>query len=343
MNNKSNDLINVDRRRFLLKSGAGAGCYILGINLSLASASKKPGFISSAYIEISPDNSVIFILPKSEMGQGVLTSLAMLIAEEMEVNIDRVEIKQADYHPKYGNQNTGGSSSVSSNWNILRQAGALTREIFLQTASEEWDINKRDCYVEDGVILNRLNDRKITYGNLIQTANNKKLPDKLTLKSQNEFKVIGKSINRKDSYSKISGRANYGSDIQIKNILSATVIHCPYINGKLIKYNLPKDINIDGEFDIFTLGNDVAIVADSYWITEKIRKNLNIKWDDSHSKNINSDDIKREYLQSLDEVGIVAEEKAKSTKNTLRISSFRIYLPSTISGSCANGAYDMYG
>jgi len=294
----------VDRRQFLILSAAGATSLVLGI---YPETSEAVGFRADkiqpvAWIEIHRDNLIVFHMSKSEMGQGVTTSLAMLVAEELHVAVDQLKVEQADFNPRYGDQGTGGSNSVKSNWQRLRKAGAITRELIVTAASRHWQISKNDCQASQAQVRNLKTGASLHYGDLVDIAQTLPVPEHVTLKSR-DFTIIGTSPPRVDLPTKINGRAKYGADIALDKILTATVVHCPYFGGQLASFDAKAALAIPGVRRIFKIHSGIAIVADNYWLADEARKKLNIDWQRPSEKIIPVSD----YRRLLDNNGFVAE------------------------------------
>ncbi len=296
--------LRMDRRQFLILSAAGATSLVLGIypEISEAAATHANKIQPVAWIEIHRDNRIVFHMSKSEMGQGVTTSLAMLVAEELHVAVDQLKVEQAGYDPRYGNQNTGGSNSVQSNWQRLREAGAITRELLITAASRHWQTSKHECQASQAQVHNLKTGASLHYGELIDLAHTLPVPKHVALKSR-DFTVIGTSPPRVDLPSKINGRAKYGADIALDKILTATVVHCPYFGGQLTSFDAKAALAIPGVRHIFKIHSGVAIVADNYWLADEARKKLKIDWQRPSEKIIPAS----EYRRLLDNNGFVAE------------------------------------
>ncbi len=180
----------------------------------------KPGddpkiFAPSVYLKIDSNGVVTIIVHRSEMGQGVKTALPMLIAEELEVDWDKILIEQADADQKYGSQTTGGSTSIRRNWGPLRVAGATARVMLITAAANKWNVAIENCDAENGFVINKLNNEKLSYGDLVEEASKLPVPKGIKLKDPKDFKIIGKRVHRVDTPDKIYGRAKFGIDVVI--------------------------------------------------------------------------------------------------------------------------------
>lgn len=295
----------MNRRQFLVLSATGSASLVLGIAPEKSAVASQSTDILQpfAWIEIHKDNRIIFHVFKSEMGQGATTGLAILVAEELHVGLDQLAVQQAEYDPKYGDQGTGGSNSIHSNWQTLREAGAITRELLLAAASKHWSTDKADCKAVRAEIQNLKTGAKVTYGELVDIALTLPLPKQVSLK-KDSYTLIGKSQPRVDLASKVNGTAIYGSDTIVRNMLSATVVHCPHFGGTLRNFDAKAAQAIPGVHRIFEISTGIAIVADNYWIAGEARKQLRINWQRASHKIIPV----AEYRNLLDKPGINVEQ-----------------------------------
>lgn len=295
----------VSRREFM-KISAGAS-FTLAINLSIPSSKVNAStkfkandiFTPSVWIEINKNNRITVTITESEMGQGVLTTLSMMVAEELDAKWEQIHAVLADADLKYGNQATGGSSSLRNNWTKLRMAGAVARNVLIQSAAKHWGINVIDCYTNEGNVINSLTKDQITYGELIDFTSEIPLPTSVTLKHKEKFKFIGKAIPRLDAPNKVNGKAKYGNDILLKNALTATVIHPPFINGEVISFDATDSLNVQGVTNVIQIKEGIAVVAKDFWSAKKAAQQLKIEWGNDKNKKINSDYIKNKLTENL--------------------------------------------
>ena len=227
------------RREFLRVSAALSGGILLGFRLSpvtVAAAQGAPAavaaeFAPNAFIRISKANVVTIIVNKSEMGQGIWTSLPMLIAEELEVDLRRVKVVAAPVDPAYahavlGVQMTGGSTSIASEWERYRKAGAAAREMLLAAAAEVWTVDRTSLHAENGTVLGP-GGLRLTYGQLVERAATQRVPTNPPLKDPSQWKLIGKATKRLDSRVKVTGEATFGMDAAVPGMLTAVVARPP--------------------------------------------------------------------------------------------------------------------
>ena len=249
----------MNRRDFIkVVSTAGSG-FVLGFynpyTNKLNGKTVAPTiFEPNAWVKIKSDNMVQIMVSKSEMGQGVLTSLPMIIAEEMDLDWSKVIIEKAPAdQKKYGSQMTGGSNSVSSGWKKLREAGAVAREMLVMAASEEWSVPISECKTNNGNVIHERTGRKLSYGDLAEKASQLKVPKKPTLKNKSDFSIIGQNMKRTDTLSKINGTAQFAMDVQLDGMVYATIVHSPVFGGKLKSFNKASVSDISGVINIFAI------------------------------------------------------------------------------------------
>lgn len=233
----------------------------------------------NAFVRIEPDGSVVFSFPKSEMGQGVLTSLAMLVAEELEVDWQRVRSEHAiSSEARYGLWRTGGSSSVRQNYEPYRKAGATARALLVAAAAERWHVDASTCRAEKGQVVHAASDRRLDYGALAERAAQLPPPPEPTLKPRSKFGVIGKDLRRLDTPAKVDGSAVFGLDVRLPGMLVAQVVRPPDLGGKLASFDAKAALAVPGVVAVFEIPRGVAIVAKHFWAAQTGRKALSIRW-----------------------------------------------------------------
>ena len=320
----------INRRDFLkVVSTTGAGL-IIGFHLpfknKLRAATLQAAiqFKPNAWITVHPDNMVTIAVAESEMGQGVWTSLPMIIAEEMELDWSKIQVIQAPVDKdRFGKQGTGGSASVRSSWEKLRKAGAVAKEMLLTAAAREWSVPRGDCYGENGFILNRTSGKKLSYGDLAEKAAILDIPKNVSLKKAADFNIIGKDIPRTDTPLKVNGTAQFAMDVDLPNIVYAFIIRCPIFGGKLKTVNDAKAKQINGVLEIFEVENGIAVVGSSTWAAIQGRKALNITWDKGPNADLDSKSIAKYFKKRGRKRGAVgrndgnAKKALKKTKKTV--------------------------
>ena len=268
------------RRSFLkLSAGAGAGLW-LGAHLpSRAEAAAPAAFEPNVWLRIDPQGQVTLYLAKAEMGQGVYTSMPMLVAEELEADWKSIRVVQADADPKFGMMMTGGSSSVRRSWKPLREAGAAAREMLVLAAAQRWGVDRAACQARDGTVIHAATGRKLGYGALASAAAALPVPKEPPLKDPKDFRVIGKRVARLDSLDKSRGTARFGIDVRVPGMNFAVVARPPVRGGKVASFDGAKALAVPGVRKVLQVPSGVAVVADSSWSAIQGREALKVEFD----------------------------------------------------------------
>ncbi len=279
----------VSRRGFLQASAVSGTGLMLGVALpgSIGEAlAAGTLYTPNAWVHIADDNTITLLSARSEMGQGVYTSMPMLIAEELNVDIRKVKVAIAPPNVKlYGNallggpQLTGGSTSVRDGWEKLRIAGAQVREMLITAAADKWQVDRSTLRAENGMVLGP-NGKKATYGSLAAAASKLPLPEKVALKDPKDFTLLGKRTKRLDTPAKVNGTAEYGIDVRLPGMVYASLEQCPVIGGTVKSFDASKAKSMPGVIDVVQIPDGIAVVADTWWHAKKAREGLNIVWDE---------------------------------------------------------------
>ena len=305
----------VDRRDFLKVvtiAGAGLtiGFYLPSLRSQTLSLDQTPGaFTPDAWLRIDKNGEITVSASKSEMGQGIITGLAMILAEELGADWSRIRFVRADAEDKYGNMGTGGSTSVRTMWKPLREAGAAAREMLITAASEEWNVARESCRAEAGAIVHAPSGRKLMFGDLVDAAAKLKVPDNAPLKEAKDFQILGKRIHRLDTPEKVDGTAEFGMDVRVPGMLYAVVARCPVFGGKVKSFDASKAKAIPGVKHVVEIEEGIAVVADSTWNAIQGRKALSVVWDEGPAANLNSASIHEMLVKYAAGNGAVADEK----------------------------------
>jgi isoquinoline 1-oxidoreductase beta subunit len=257
---------------------------------------------------------------KVEMGQGTYTSMAMLIAEELEVDLSQVQLEHAPpddaryAEPFFGVQETGGSTSVRGNWVPLRQAGATARTMLIAAAAATWNVDPGNCKAEHGEVIEwrssdpnvRLRGRRLGYGELVQQAATLPVPSQVALKTPREFRLIGTPAKRLDAPDKVTGKAQFGIDVQVPGMKIATLAACPVFGGKLAALDTSKALAIPGVRQVVRLDDAVAVVADHMWAAKQGLAALDIRWDEGPNAKLTSADLLHQLEAAAARSGVVA-------------------------------------
>lgn len=318
-------------RRSLLKGGAAL---TVSFALPLAAgraALAQPGaasntFAPNAWLRITPDNKVTVVCGSAEMGQGVLTAIPMMVAEELDADWALVSVEQAPAdaaynNPMFGMQATGGSTTVRAHWTPVRQAGAAARQMLVAAAAKQWGVDASSLRTERGQVIGP-NGRKASYGSLVDAAAKQPVPDKPTLKDRKDFRIMGKPTRRLDSAAKINGTAKFGIDAHVDGLLVAVMARAPIAGAKPKAFDEGKAKAIKGVRKVITIPSGVAVLADGYWAAKQGRDALGIEWDlgahaDLSSEKVSStlDDGLQNATAIARDVGNVKDGSANAARN----------------------------
>lgn len=312
------------RRGFLKATSAAGGGLLLSFSLpallSCGEASEKSGFAPNAFIRIDRDGRVTLVMHKVEMGQGTYTSMPMLIAEELEVDLGQVHLEHAPPNdklyaePLFGVQETGGSTSVRGNWEPLRYAGATARSMLVAAAAQTWKVDATSCYAERGEVIHGPTGRRLGYGALVDRAAALPVPRKVALKDPKDFKLIGTPVRRLDAPDKVRGTAQFGIDVRIPGMKIATVAACPVFGGRLASVNESPAMAIKGVRQVVRLDDAVAVVADHMWAAKQGLAALDIRWDEGPNAKLATADVVRQLAEAGDKSGVVARKEGDAAK-----------------------------
>ncbi|MGH7500350.1 MAG: molybdopterin cofactor-binding domain-containing protein [Longimicrobiales bacterium] len=300
-------IAKLDRRDFLKLGAVAGGGLFLGVYVPDARASaqgKAATFAPNAFVRIDPDDTVTIWVAKAEMGQGVRTSLPMIVADEMDADWSRIRILQADAHPdRYGRMTTVGSSSVRNGaWTPLREAGAAAREMLLAAAAARWGVGAMDLRTENGRVLHDGTGRSATYGELSEAAAALPVPAQPQLKSPGAFRLIGKRIPLVDTHAKVTGQAGFGTDVRVPGMLYATAVHPPVFGDTVASFDATRARAVPGVRDVFQLTQGVAVTATNTWAAFQGAKALDITYARGGFA-MNSDEIFRHFREVAEQHG----------------------------------------
>jgi len=227
-------------------------------------------FEPNAWINIHADGRIQLRLARAEMGQGVMTALAMLLAEELEVGLDQIQVEPAPVAPVYtnhllGEQATGGGTSTRDGWETLREAGALARTLMITAAAQTWGVPKSECRARRARIHHADGTRSLSYGDLAATAVGLPIPTTVTLKDKPDWTLIGTSQRRLDTPLKVRGAARFGLDVRLPGMLQATIERCPVIGAEISAWNGRAARDVPGVIDVFAVRHGIAVVAETSW------------------------------------------------------------------------------
>jgi isoquinoline 1-oxidoreductase subunit beta len=311
----------LDRRSFL-KTGAAAGAgLIIGFHIP-ANAGEDPAQQQekktpnpfNAWVHITPDNRITLLLEKSEMGQGIMTAVPMILAEELCVDWKNVTVQQAPTDPDVYNHGTGGSGSIAGCWLPMRRAGAAAREMLISAAAARWGVNTNTCVAKNGGVLHGSRNNFLTYGELANDAAKLPIPNLNTvpLKNSDDFTIVGKATPRFEAVSKTNGKAVFGIDSRVPGMQYAVVARCPTFGGKVKSFDAAKAKAVPGVRDVFVIdpvstgafsAGGVAVIADNSWAAMQGRKALEIKWDEGPNAGESSEALQKQFLDNAAKPG----------------------------------------
>lgn len=305
------------RRRFVQVSATAAGGLLVtvaipaGLRRALAAAAQPPAVGLGAFIEIAADGTVTIASKNPEIGQGVKTSLPMLVAEELEVPWQRIRVVQAGLDPRYGDQGAGGSTSVSENWNGLRQAGAAARTLLIAAAAARWGVQPATCRAESGTVVHSATGRRLSYGDLAAAAAQLPAPTDVVLKAPSDYRLIGSRVAGVDNGAIVTGGATYGIDSRVPGMLHACVLHPPF-GHRLEKLDRTRAKAVAGVHAIVEIAplpsplhlrQGVAVLADSTWAAMQGQRALEATWEPTGGPAIDSTALDTAMLRAIEQAG----------------------------------------
>jgi isoquinoline 1-oxidoreductase beta subunit len=304
----------MERRAFLQTAGGLSAGLVIGFRIPSRPnrGEQDPApFAPNAWLRIGADDSVLVIVDRSEMGQGVTTSLPMLLAEELEADWTKVKIEfapadKAYTNPLFGLQGTGGSSSVRAAWTPLRKAGAAAREVLIAAAAQRWDVKPSECRAERGAVVHTKTKRRLRYGQLAARAATLPVPADVPLKDRKDWRIAGKPTKRLDSPSKTNGRAKFGIDTWVPGLRVAVVARSPVFGGKVKSFDATAARAIEGVRDVVQISSGVAVVGSGYWPAKLGRDALKVEWDEGPNAAVSSATISQQFVEKAAQPGVVA-------------------------------------
>src|SRR5687767_637895 len=291
----------LNRRSFLQVTAAAGGGLLVGTYFSALSGTGKltaaGSFEPNIWIKVNADDTVRIMLTMLEMGQGVMTSMPMLVAEELDFDWAKIKTEWAGADPRYGNPNfggqqlTAGSNSVRGMWKVLREAGATARVMLVTAAAQTWGVPENTCSTDKGDVIHQASGRRLKYGALVDKAAALPVPTGVTLKDPKNFKLLGNSLARLDVPEKVNGTAVFGIDVKLPGLLTAKVVRCPVFGGKVARFNADKAKAVPGVKQVVQISTGLAVVADTYWSASRGAQALEVTWDEGPLATLTSAEI----------------------------------------------------
>ena len=318
------DVLNLSRRGFLRSGALAGGGLVLGVYLPRLAGGAAPERLKSAtfepnaFVRVGADESVTVIANHSEMGQGIYTGLAMIVAEELDADWAKVRVESAPADPKYnhtlyGAQITGGSTSTWTEWDRLRKAGASARAMLVAAAAEGWGVEPSACGAGEGHVVHKASGRRLSYGSLVERASRLEPPKDVALKDPKDFKIIGRSTKRLDTPSKVDGTAVFGLDVVLPGMLVALVARPPVFGGKAKAIDDAAAKAVPGVRHVVEIDRGVAVVADGFWAAKKGREALRVTWDEGPLATLDTRTQGEEYAGLAEKPGAVARNDGDAT------------------------------
>jgi isoquinoline 1-oxidoreductase beta subunit len=312
----------LNRRTFLKTTAAVGGGLVIGSYIALdgtdADVLAAGSFEPNIWLKINSDDTVRIVLTQLEMGQGVMTSMPMHLAEELDMDWSKIKYEWAPADAKYGNPNfggqqlTAGSNSVRGMWKILRGAGATARAMLVTSAAQTWNVPENSLTTEKGEVIHRASNRRAKYGTLVDKAAMLPVPKDVKLKDPKTFKLMGTDVPRLDIPEKVNGSAIFGIDVKLPGLLTARVARSPVFGGKLKNCNDTKAKAIPGVKDVVNISNGIAVVADNYYSATKGIQALEIEWDEGPLAQLTSPAIMAKYAELAKQPGKEARKQGNA-------------------------------
>jgi isoquinoline 1-oxidoreductase subunit beta len=303
----------VNRRDFLRAGLTGAA----GLTLGFGQTSSSP-FRLNAWIHIGSDDSVTFFIHKAEMGQGTITSLSMLLAEELECDWKKVRTAFPGVDRAFGgNQGVVGSASIRGSYASLRKSGAAARDMLIQAAARRWSVEPAALRAENGAVVNPASNARLSFGSLAEAASKLPVPVNPSMKDARQFHLIGTPVKRLDTPDKVNGRTVFGIDSRVPGMLYGVVARCPVFGGKLASFDDTKARAVPGVRKVVQVSTGVAVVADNTWAAIEGRRALSIQWDEGPDASLNSAGISRLLAEGAQAPGGAVARKVGDADATL--------------------------
>jgi isoquinoline 1-oxidoreductase beta subunit len=304
---------DLSRRHFIVGTTAVSSGLALGLQMSFMGSAEAAASTPEigAWVVIKPDDTVVVRVVRSEMGQGTITGLAQMVAEELECDWEKVTVEYPTPGESlkrkrvWGDFSTGGSRGIRASEQYVRKGGAAARLMLVQAAANEWKVPVAECVAAQSVITHTPTGRNVTFGKVATAASRIAVPTEITLKDPKDWKIIGQSVNRIDTFAdKVTGKQVYGLDLKLPGMLVATIKECPVFGGKLKSFDASKVTRMKGVKKVVQVGDTaVAVVADTFWVAKTALDQVEIVWDEGPNASVSSASI----AKTLEE-GLTAEQ-----------------------------------
>lgn len=300
----------LSRRGFVQGAGLAAGGLMVGLITPAGCARQQPGAPITAsdlnaYVKISSNGEVSIIVPGAELGQGIYTSLPKIVAEELEADWERVVVRLAHADTAFANpnkerQSTGNSDAVTGYFDALRKTGAATREMLIAAAASQWELPQAECHAESGRVIHSQSGKSLGYGELAEAASKLPVPEDPPLKAASDYRLLGKSLPRKDTPMKVVGSAEFGADVRLDNQLFASIKTAPMFGGRVKSFDANQIDSKPGVVKVVEIDNGVAVVAESFWEADSALKALDIEFELEANNTWSTEQISAAFHTALD-------------------------------------------
>jgi isoquinoline 1-oxidoreductase beta subunit len=319
--------MKMNRRSFIISSAAATGGLALGFNIPFG-----PGVVRAAdgspeinaWVVIRPDDTVVIRIARTEMGQGSLTGLAQLVAEELDCNWSKVTTEyptpgqNAARKRVWGDFSTGGSRGIRASHEYVRKGGAAARIMLVQAAADQWKVPAAECSAANGVITHKSSGKTVTYGKVAEAAAKVTPPTDVPLKDPKDWKIIGKPLKRLDTADKLTGKQIYSVDLKMPGMLNAAIKDCPVFGGKVKTFDAAKAQGMPGVKKVVRVGESaIAVVADTWWHAKTALDAVNIEWDGGDNAKVSSETIAEQLKAGLDADQAFVHNQAGDVKAAL--------------------------
>jgi len=311
MSTSNKELNAISRRDFLKASGLSAGGLIIGVSLpvSLLGAAQGDSFQPNAFVYIANNGDTTIWCGRCEMGQGISTALPAAVADELEADWARVKVLQGDANKKYGPQATGGSNSINQMLEPMRKAGAAGKEMLVAAAAKSWNLPVDKCYAKLHVVYNQVDDRSLAYGDLAELASTLPEPEEPVLKDRDQFRYIGKPLQRHDQADMVVGARVYGADAKVPGTKYAAITHVPVLGGSVKSVDKSEALAMPGVIDVVVIPRfenaygsvgGVAVVADNTWTAQQALTKLKIEFEAGENGSYNTTEYKKQLVKNVE-------------------------------------------
>ncbi len=312
------------RRNFIKNTAVAGSAFVIGMYIppkARAAAVQTAPLKPNAFIEITEDNTISFIIGQVEMGQGTYTTLAMCLAEELDVEWENICIKPAPVAQVYARKGTnlmltGGSSSIRRKQEEMRKVGAAIHEMLLNAASREWKTSVSNLKTEAAHVVNTKTGESVPYGRFVKAISAMKVPSDPKVKALKECTLIGKPTKRhpKEAWAKVTGKAEFGIDVRIENLKYAAVLHPKVFGAKLASFDGSKALKRKGVLKVKAIPNGVAVIAEHWWEASEALQDIDAKWDEGDFAKISTPELHRQFSAMMQKPGASAQKDGNTQK-----------------------------